>query len=388
MPPRLPPAVRALFETAGALVRRSSSGRVAIARAAGVVPAAALPRAFAGLPDELEAAYAGATEPVPAKRVERALRDAWGRPPGRVLDRFDAEPLAVTPSAQVHAGELDGEPVAVKALRPGLAAAVRSDLALLDALAAPLGAAFPRLDVGAVLRELREAALDELDLEHEATAQRQAARLLRRVDGVVVPAVHGELAADEVMVSERLAGPTLAEAAPEDAGAVARALVAAHLVAWRDGGTILTDPRPSHVVLLGGGAIGLLGTGVSRPGDRDRRLRAVDALVALGERDPSAFEAAVAERLALLPAPAARTAHALLRDVLRELVTGPARLDEPALAAVGERALARLEDGLALAAQVTPQPSDLAVARMLGQLVALLSRLGATEDWIALLRDA
>ena len=54
---------------------------------------------------------------------------------------LDPEPIAVTPSAQVHRGVLEGRPVAVKLLRPGLASSVRQDLVLLEGnQAAALGA--------------------------------------------------------------------------------------------------------------------------------------------------------------------------------------------------------------------------------------------------------
>jgi len=66
--------------------------------------------------------------------VERALRAAWGAAPMEELDELDPEPAAVTPTSQVHRGELDGAPVAVKVLRPGVAASVRQDLALLEGL--------------------------------------------------------------------------------------------------------------------------------------------------------------------------------------------------------------------------------------------------------------
>src|SRR4051812_9939860 len=224
----LPPALRSLLEAGGTLVRRSSSGRIALGRAAALVPADVVPRAMARLPEELEAARADAATPLSFKDVEKVLRGAWGgKASAKVLDDLDREPLAVTPGAQVHRATRDGAAVAVKVLRPGLAAAVRNDLALLDVLAAPLRQVFGAMDAGAILRELRETALDELDLEHEASTQRRVRRALRGVADLVVPAPVLELCGERVLVSELLAGPTLAEAAPGDPAAVARTLVTA-----------------------------------------------------------------------------------------------------------------------------------------------------------------
>ena len=380
----VPPALRALLETGGALVRRSSSGRIALARAAPVVPADALPRGLEGLAGRLADARERSLEPIAFKAVERALKDAWGKPPGKVLDDLEREPLAVTPAAQVHRGEVDGEAVAVKVLRPGLALAIRGDLALLDALAGPLGAVLGSADAGTLLREARESALDELDLEHEAGQQRQVRRALREIEEeVVIPRPHSELAGESVIVTELLDGPTLETRAPEDPGRVARALVRAHLEAWSRAGLVLTDPRPSHVVLLADGRVGLLGTGVARAVPRERADSALELLRALRAEDATAFTEALRE-LGLLPTAAAADAFTQARHAAGPLVSGPATLDGPALAAVGDRALRRIGPWLTLAAQATPQPHDLPVARMAGQLAALLSRIGATEDWARL----
>ncbi|MCW3002704.1 MAG: hypothetical protein JWQ20_2002 [Conexibacter sp.] len=385
--PTLPPALRGLLEAGGALVRRSSSGRIALARAAGVVPADALPAAMPRLSADLDRAYEAATVPLAFADVERVLKDAWRSAPGKILDDLDPEPLAITPAAQVHRGIHGGNPVAIKVLRPGLAAGVRSDLALLDVLAAPLRQVFGAMDAGAILREARETALDELDLEHEASNQRQAKRLLRRVGGLVIPAPDMELSGEAVLVSELLEGPTLNHAAPADPDAVARILVAAHVTAAR-GGMILTDLRPGHVVLLADGRVGLLGAGVARPADRDRVAGALDALARLREGDQDAFSAAVCDRLALLPQTEALKAYALISTVAGELLLGEALLDGPALALAAERALEHLGGALALAGELTPQPGDLAAARSLGHVAALLSRLGVTQDWGALMLDA
>jgi predicted unusual protein kinase regulating ubiquinone biosynthesis (AarF/ABC1/UbiB family) len=385
-PPALPPALRSLLEAGGALVRRSSSGRVALGRAAAHVTDDMMPAALAGLPAELERARVAAATPVAFTDVEKLLKSAWGSPHGKVLDELDREPLAVTPSAQVHRGVRDGAPVAVKVLRPGLAAAVRNDLALLDLLAAPLRQVFGAMDTGAILRAIRETALDELDLEHEASNQRQLRRTLRGVDGLVVPAPDMDLSGEAVLVCALLEGRTLADpkAKVADPGAVARTLVAAHITAAR-AGLVLTDARPGHVMVMDNGAVALLGAGLVRPVDRDRTAAALEALVAWRAGDQDAFAAIVAGRLGLLPTADAIKAYGLATVVLRDMLSGDATLDGPALAAIAERALDHLAPALQLAATVTPDPHDLAVVRSIGQLASVLARLGATEDWGALM---
>ena len=385
MPSDLPPALRALLDVGGTLLERSSNGRVALGRAAGIVAPGRLPPPLRRLEARLARAREEASVPLPPKRVERTLRDAWGRAPARVLDELDLEsPAAVTPLAQVHRGELDGAPVAVKVRRPGLDAAVRADLTLLDGLRPPLGAVIPRLDTGRLLTQIREQALDELDLEHEAAQQRAVRRALARVEGVVVPAAYGELAAAEVSVSEWLEGPSLAQRAAADPDPTARALVAAHVTAAR-AGLILIDSRPNHVLFMPDGTVGLLGTGSAVAGDRDR----LDALLALPgavrDPDPAPFVALVGDRLGLLAGPAqAAEAHTLVREVLGPLVIGPARLDGRAAREIGARALDELPEALALLAAGSPDPADVWLARGTFQLAAVLAQVGAREDWVAL----
>jgi hypothetical protein len=379
--------LRALLEVARALVRRSGTGRVLLARAAGCVAPGALPTWGREPAEALDRARAELSEPLARKAVERALRDAWGKPPARVLDELELDPAAaVTPLAQVHRGALDGTAVAVKVARPGLDASIRADLALLDGLRAPLAAALPGLDAGGTLREIRERVLDELDLEHGAAQQRAVARALRGTADVEVPAVHSELAAPGVLVDDWLAGPTLAEQQPHDPAAVARALVAAHADAAR-AGLVLTDARPNHVVLRPGGGIGLLGTGAAVTGDRARVARWLALVAALRQSEPAGFAAASRALELWVDDADAVAAHALLREIFGALVAGgPARLDGPALAAAAERGLQRRDAALALAARARPAPGDVWLARGFAQLVAVLAGLGATEDWPALLK--
>jgi ABC1 atypical kinase-like domain len=378
-----PPGLRALVEAATSLARGSTTARVALWALDGLLDPAAVPAELrARTTDLLDRAAAAAPAPLRARQVEQVLRRAWGRPPTRVLEELELdEPLAAGALGQVHGARLDGEAVTVEVRRPGLERAVRGDLALLDGLAAPLRSAFPALDAGAWLRAVRAQVLDELDLEHAASLQRRVARALRDVDGVVVPAVRGELAAPVVLVAQRLMGPTLAQERPADPAGVARVLLRAHLAAAR-AGVAPFDARPEHVVLLGGGRIGLLGAGAAAPIARRRVEAVLEALAAIGAGDAAALGRALDAELAVLGTPDAEVALTIARAVLGDLVDGPARLDAAALAAAGGRAL---EVGGALsrlARRATPAPEDGPLARMLGQLVLVLARLEASEDWV------
>ncbi|MEJ7893245.1 MAG: AarF/UbiB family protein [Solirubrobacteraceae bacterium] len=372
----LPASLLSLFEVGVALTRRTATGRVLTARYAPLVDDAALPeRLRTPVRAELDAAWEAVVVPIEREVIEKALPKA--------VKGLSKEPLAITPTAQVHAAELEGEPVAVKIARPGVAPTIRGELMLLDALAGPLRIVFGALDVRGVLREVRESVMDELDLEHEAETQHQVRRALRRVDDVTVPAVHVDECAPNLLVTELLKGPTLAATAPKDPERVAELLVTAHLVAWREAGLVLTDARPSHVILLDGGGIGLLGAGLARPLSRDRMPLHLAAFAALGGDDQTAFVAAV-EALELLDGETAARAFALLREVLGPFVAGETKLDAAALEQLSQRAYRRAADLLALGARATPEPADLAAGRMLGQLTATLARIGATADWPAL----
>ena len=241
------PELQPLVDAAIALARRVPSGRIALAR--------------------LEEVFGteNTHEPIDATTVGRVAKR---------FDRFNAEPIAVRAAAQTHRAAVDGTPVAVRIRRPGLDRMVRSDLVLLDALALPLATALPEVDAGALLRSVREQVLDDLDFEHEASMHRRVTRVLRDVDGLVVPAVHADRCAEDLFVADLLPA---GERRPTD---LARVLVDAHRTAAR-GGLLLLDPRPGHVLALPDGRLGLLGVGQARPVDAERAAAAFDGEITL-----------------------------------------------------------------------------------------------------------
>jgi predicted unusual protein kinase regulating ubiquinone biosynthesis (AarF/ABC1/UbiB family) len=334
---------------------------------------------------ELEAALNDACAPIPFKEIERVLRSAWGSKPTEELDSLEPDPVAITPSSQVHRGELDGSPVAVKVLRPGLAASVRQDLALLEGIVSPLGAAFPAVDPGAVIREFRERILDELDLEHEATSQRRFHRALRGHPHLVVPAPVTRLAHEAVLVTEWVDGVPLWEAPDPD-------LAAARLVAFVIGavrnGFAHADPHPDDVLVLSDGRLAILDFGATRDVAGERFAAVAEAVEAFVADDADAFGAAT-ERLGALPAAHAQTAIDLARAALGELAgEAPTRLDTAAVIAARDRALDQPRALGELIGAGSLPPEDMWPARGIAQLFGSIARVGATGPWRELVRGA
>jgi hypothetical protein len=378
--------VDALVQVGLRLARSAPSGRILLARVAESIDFDWVPRPWGdGIVKELEAAGAASSEPIDWGRVERILRAAWGSKLTEELDELESTPVAVTPSAQVHRGVLDGSPVAVKVLRPGLASSVRQDLSLLEGLLAPLGAAFPALDPGALVREFRERILDELDLEHEATAQRRFHRALRGHESLTVPAPITRLAHENVLVSEWVQGTPFWRARDPDR-------VAAQLVVFVLGGLkegiVHADPHPDDVLELEDGRVAVLDFGATRTVDPARTEAALAAVEAFVAEDAAALGAALA-KLGALPAEHGSTALEVAQSALGPLAgPDPARLDSGAVIAARDRLFDRPRELSELIGAGALPPEGLWPTRGAAQLFASIARVGATGSWRELTRAA
>ncbi len=139
--------------------------------------------------------------PLSAEAVHAQLAEALGHDWRARFSSFEDQPTAAASLGQVHkAIWRDGRQVAVKVQYPGVAAAVRSDLAQIQRFGRLLGSVAPGLDIKALLAEVRDRMHDELDYIRESQAQRRFAAAYEGDPHVLVP--HVLAAAPTVLVSE------------------------------------------------------------------------------------------------------------------------------------------------------------------------------------------
>jgi len=377
-----------LVQLALRVATSAPSGRIALAKLATSIDPSWMPPPWDKTiwPQLVAAREAAVADQLSFKTVEGVLQSAWGAKWTEELDSLESSPVAVTASSQVHRGALDGKPVAVKVLKPGLMSSVRQDLTLLDTLVGPLRSAFPAIDPAALVREARERVMDELDLEQEASVTRQFDRALRGSDWLVVPTPVGRLCHQDVIVTAWLDGKPLS-AGVADPDAVAAALVRFVLGGLRVG-LVHADLDLDDVLVMPDGRVGVLDFGCVAPvvtGRVDHALAVVDAFAA---GDASGLGRAL-QALGLLDAERGALALSVATAALGPLgKEAPALLDVRAVVDVMKRVESVGRDAVTLLVSGGLEPADLWPGRAIGHLFSVIARVGATASWPELVREA
>jgi predicted unusual protein kinase regulating ubiquinone biosynthesis (AarF/ABC1/UbiB family) len=194
-----------------------------------------------------------------------------GRPIEELFDEFSPEPIAAASIGQVHRARLaDGREVAVKVQYPGVARAIRDDLANTELLATflKLGMSLTpramRTDQRSAAAEVAERIAEELDYRHEARSIRRFADLYEGHPFIRVPEVIDSHAGDLVITMTFLEGVGWAEARtadPELRNKWATAIGYFGFGAYRHSNLFNADPHPGNYRFNEDGTVGFVDFG-------------------------------------------------------------------------------------------------------------------------------
>jgi len=250
------------------------------------------------LPDEVTAElqklqYGAA--PLDFERLEPVLVRELGPDWRGRFASFEPEPIASASIAQVHrAVTRDGRRVALKIQRPGIEELIRADLGILLDLAVLLERALPRLRsfrLVPLIDHFAKVLSLELDFQYEARTMELFRRNFRADRSLHVPVVHAALSTPRVLAMEYIDGVRLSD--PErfaEAGVDTRriAAVGARYVLAQifQHGVYNADPHPANFIVRPDGVLAPLDFGMVGVLSEEHKQALVNVLLAFVNKDP------------------------------------------------------------------------------------------------------
>ncbi len=232
--------------------------------------------------------------PFPGADALAVLEAELGQPVSALFASFEEMPVSAASIAQVHyAVTSDGEPVAVKILRPGIDEAFARDLELMFWIAEWIERNQPRLrrfKPSQLVHTFRDMTRIELDLRLEAAAAAELAENFAGDPTYRVPRVDWRRTTRRVLTLERLTGIRMDDregmlAAGLDIDRVLeRAAAIFFRQAFRDG-FFHGDQHPGNMFVDAEGNIGAVDFGIMGRLDRRTRYYLADTLLGFLERD-------------------------------------------------------------------------------------------------------
>jgi len=207
--------------------------------------------------------------PMAPELAREVARTELGRPVDEVFAEFTDEPMAAASIGQVHRAVLpDGRPVAVKVQYPGVAEAIRADLANTELLTTVIrfasAATGPMPDLRQSAREISARITEEIDYRHEAANITAFATLYRDHPFIRIPEVVPDASSDRVLTMTYLDGLDWAAARQADqelkntwAEVIARMVTGS----YRHASMFHADPHPGNYRFGLDGTVGFVDFG-------------------------------------------------------------------------------------------------------------------------------
>jgi predicted unusual protein kinase regulating ubiquinone biosynthesis (AarF/ABC1/UbiB family) len=324
--------------------------------------------------------------PMSAELAAGVIREELGLPPDEAFARWDPQPIAAASIGQVHrAITHDGRAVAVKVQYPGIAETIAADLGNVALLRRMLRITAPAQDVDALIGELRDRVLEELDYRREAENQRLVAAYYDGHPTICVPKIIDELSTRRVVTSELADGARFAELAEwsqPERDLAAETIYRFTFRSLYDLHAFNGDPHPGNYLFHGGGRVTFLDFGLVKHFSAEELRPLVDMVRYLCvEQDPEGFRAAMVDAGFLRPDAPVSTETvvehmAVFYDTVRR--PGPLTMTGDYASAV----VRRFFDVRSPLAQWVSVPRSYVILQRINLgLFAILGELTATADW-------
>jgi len=226
--------------------------------------------------------------PFPGARARALIEAEFERPLASLFASFDDAPVAAASIAQVHfAVTTEGEEVAVKVLRPGIARALARDLDLflwLANLTERTQPALRRLKPVEVVETFAQSVQLEMDLRFEAAAGSELAENFAGDPSFRVPRIDWRRTGRTVLTSERIAGIRVDDraallAAGHDVDQILRNAAGAFFKQVFRDGFFHADLHPGNMFVDSDGALAAVDFGIMGRLDRETRYYLADMLI-------------------------------------------------------------------------------------------------------------
>ncbi len=234
--------------------------------------------------------------PFPFSEAKKIIETELALPLEDLFDFFDETPIASASIGQVHRARLkDGEEVAVKIQRPGIAKIIEVDLEIMLYLATLMERNIEELALHRPVKIVEEFARTlekELDYTIEATNMERIARQFLDDDTLYVPKPVREATTTRVLTTEFVDGIKVSEIDRLEMSGLDKKIINArganiYLKQIFDHGFFHADPHPGNIFILPGNVICLLDFGMVGTVDRQTREDFVELIDSVVHQDES-----------------------------------------------------------------------------------------------------
>ncbi|MDN5373241.1 MAG: ubiquinone biosynthesis protein [Methanothermobacter sp.] len=231
--------------------------------------------------------------PFPFEDVKRVLESELGVPMEEVFAEFQEEPVASASIGQVHRARLrNGDAVAVKVQRPGIADTVKSDIMLMKYLAKLANDRVPGLryyNLPGIVAEFERAIRKELDYHQEANNVERFRAMFMDDETVYAPYVYREYSTGKVLTMEYVDGVKLTDILKSDIKFNARVIAERGARCYFKQifihGFFHADPHPGNILVQKGNVLCFLDFGMMGHLDRSFRDRLAELFILLMNYD-------------------------------------------------------------------------------------------------------